>query len=69
MKSLSRINSAVTTNSIVNSGKIDFVKNRAKEENLTAKEYLVQYQDEISNQYGVSKIVPSAFIRQFGDYF
>ena len=58
----------MTTNSIVDSGKIDFVKKRAREENLTAKEYLVQYQDEIINQYGVSRIVPSAFIRQFGDY-
>ncbi len=67
VKSLSHINSAVTTNSIVDSGKIDFVRKRAREENLTAKEYLTQYQDEITNQYG-AKTVPSAFIRQFGDY-
>lgn len=67
MKTLNRINSAVTTYSIIDSGKIDFVRKRAREENLTAKEYLIQYQDEITNQYGV-KTVPSTFIRQFGDY-
>lgn len=67
INSLSHINSTVTTYSIINSGKIDFVRKRAREENLTAKEYLTQYQDEITNQYG-AKIVPSSFIRQFGDY-
>lgn len=66
-KSLSHINNVVTPNSIIDSGRIDFVKKRTKETKLTPKEYLIQYQDEIINQYG-AKIVPSFFIRQFDDY-
>lgn len=66
-KSLSYINNVVTPDSIINSGIIDFVKKKMKERNLTTQEYLAQYQDEIINQYG-KKIIPSFFIRQFGDY-
>lgn len=58
---------SMTTKSITTSGKIDMVKRRSKELEISAETYCRNYQHEIERQYGV-RFAPSAFLLEFKSY-
>ena len=58
----------VTANSIVESGKLDMIKNRSEELGMTPKEYITSdYIKEVEQQYGCT-IVHTVYLKKYKDY-
>lgn len=60
----------MTPKNMMLSGKIHFIKEIMKRENLPGEKVIVEYRDEINSRYDVDKIIsPTVFLRKYGQYF
>lgn len=57
----------LTPNDITTSGKIHMIRTRSKELEITAKEYIYKYINEVENQYD-SKIIKNRFLTEYESY-
>jgi len=52
------------------SGKIHFINEIMKRENIPIEEAIIKYKDEINFRYDVDKIIsPTVFLRKYSQYF
>lgn len=61
------IDQYMTANKLAISGQIQMIKDKSKKLNISPKDYIYSYKEEIENQYGI-RIVSRSFLLKYSDY-